>query len=263
MLLLALAGPAPAPADDGCVTTPTGIDCTATGTSTTEVVGPTHPGKPFRYLRVTRHPTIGDCWYWATRPPGLDSWDPANDQAIIMTRWALPACPGPGSAEVGEATVLERAWQVFRSFPLEPPIVTLSPADRGITGIETILVAGVPPPLRHREVLPDGTVLVVTARVTRLVVEWGDGSPGFSLLPETVAGGIGHSWLLKTCSPGYRASHPAGHRCHPDLEAYPITVTARWSGRYWLRGTRTGLGVLTRATTVTYDVDEVIGVPTP
>ena len=61
--------------------TPTGIDCSAEGTSSTSggTPGTTIPAPPLRYLATTEHPEDGLCWFWSPYPPGLDSWDPAND----------------------------------------------------------------------------------------------------------------------------------------------------------------------------------------
>ena len=92
---LALAVAVAAGADGGCVITPTGIDCSAEGTSSTSggTPGTTVPGLPLRYLATTEHPQAGLCWFWSPYPPGLDSWDSANDMEILWTRWALPECP--------------------------------------------------------------------------------------------------------------------------------------------------------------------------
>ncbi|NQV07792.1 hypothetical protein HQ535_14720 [bacterium] len=261
ILVLALVGPALDAVDDGCVTTPTGIDCTAGGTTTTTVTIPGGTSLPLRWLRVGWHPDAGDCWYWATTPPGLDSWDSANDHEIILTRWALPHCPGTVTTGPGSVEIHSRAWQVFRAFPLAAPAPHLAPDEAGITGLATILTAAAPSRLVHNERLPDGSTLKVTATVASVVIDWGDETPVFGRSPGSATRGVEHIYSIKTCPPAYRETHPAGHRCHPTLTDYPIVVTFHWFGAYSLRGEYTTLGTIERTTIVPYDVDEVIGVP--
>lgn len=269
---LALAATAGAGVDAGCVITPTGIDCSAAGSSSTggTTPGGTIPGLPLRYLATTEHPSgSGLCWFWSPYPPGLDAWDPANDQAILWTRWALPECPDPVAPTVtpGTSWVVDRAWEVFRSFPLSAPRPTLQPPRHGITGLASYLSAPRPSPLSHRELLPNGRVLRVRARVTTAVVDWGDGSPVIGYRPAMLqpypGGRARHTYALKTCPPAYRDSHPSGGNCHPFLEAYPVRVTFRWTASYRLGGPWIDLGHLERSTVVAYDVDEVLGVLLP
>jgi hypothetical protein len=260
-----------ASADGGCVITPTGIDCSAEGTSSSSgsTPGTTIPAPPLRYLATTEGPDDGLCWFWSPYPPGLDSWDPANDMEILWTRWALPECPDPRPPAVdpGTAWVEARAWEVFRSFPLAAPRPALQPAKHGITGLPSYLSAALPAPLDHREVLPDGRALEVEARVTTALVDWGDGTPALAYDPARLRpfpeGRARHTYLLKTCPPEYRRSHPSGGNCHPRLEAYPIVATFRWTARYRLGGSWVSLGHLDRTTAVAYDVDEVVGILRP
>ncbi|MFH1329733.1 MAG: hypothetical protein ABIJ48_03625 [Actinomycetota bacterium] len=255
----------------GCVITPTGIDCSAEGSSSTSggTPGTTIPGVPIRYLATTEHPEAGLCWFWSPYPPGLDSWDSANDMAILWTRWALPECPDPTPpVEIpGTSWVVTRAWEVFRSFPLAAPLPTLQPGRHGITGLPSYLAAALPEPLAHREVLPDGRALEVEARVAAALIDWGDGTPALAYDPAGLLpypdGRARHTYALKTCPPDYRVSHPSGGNCHPRLEAYPITVTFRWTARYRIGAAWVDLGHLDRDTAVAYDVDEVIGVLRP
>jgi hypothetical protein len=261
-----LAAVIPAGADEGCAVTPTGIDCSAAGSSTSggTTPGGSTPGLPLRYLATTEHPGgAGLCWFWSPTPPGLDSWSPANDQAILLTLWALPECPAPEApiATLSTAWVVARAWEVFRSFPLAAPSPRLQPPDHGITGLPSYLSASLPARLSYRETLPDGRVLQVRARVTATVVDWGDGTPALGYDPAALlpypAGGARHTYVLKTCPPDYRAGHPSGGNCHPTLAAYPVAVTFRWTARYRLGGSWIDLGDLDRSATVAYDVDEL------
>jgi hypothetical protein len=239
-----------------CVPTPTGIECRFDGstTSTTVTVLP-----PIRYLATMDHPAVGTCWYWSRYPPGIDSFNPANDGSIIVTRTTLPECPSVGGTSA--VTVSSRAWDVFRSWTLPRPSVRVRPTV-GITNLASVLTAPTPPAVTHTETLPDGRTLQVRASVDSVVVAWGDGSPPVAYAAATVeGGGASHLYRLKTCTAAYRLDHPSGRNCHPTLSAYPITVTFRWTGRYRTTGSWTTLGVIARSTTVAYDVDEVVGVP--
>jgi hypothetical protein len=254
---IALALRTAARADDECVTTPTGIECSFGGTSTSTTITTTQP--PLRYLVITAGGS-GSCWYWSRYPPGLDSLDPANDQAIIFARAAYAQCV---SAQPPTTTidVTSTAWDVFRSWTLAIPAPRVRPTV-GITNLESILNAPRPAPLFHRETLPDGRVLEVEARVVSVLVTWGDGAPTFAHDPATVAGtGARHAYRVKTCSVAYRRDHPRGAACHPTLDAYRITVTHTWQGRYRTGGSWTVLGIIPRSTARSYDVDEVYGVP--
>lgn len=240
-----------------CVRTPSGIECSFSGTTTTTSVT-TLP--PIRYLATMHHPDVGQCWFWSRYPPGIDSHSPANDHEIIVTRATLPRCPTTGTPTT-VVDVSSRAWDVFRSWSLARPAVRIRPTV-GITNLASVLTAPTPSGLYHSEALPDGRLLEVRASVTSVVVDWGDGSPAVSHVPGTVAGaGATHPYRLKTCPPAYRLGHPSGPNCHPVLSAYPVTVTLRWAGTYRTGGAWISLGVIARSTTVHYDVDEVVGIP--
>lgn len=242
-------------AASGCVETPTGIECEYSGT-TTSTVATTLP--PLRYLATAIDPVLGTCWYWSRYPPGLDSWDPANDTAILTTRWSLPECPDkPGTTTITATTT---AWEVFRSFPLAAPSPALRP-EVGITNLPTLIELLRPERLTHEEVLPDGRLLEVQAGVETVWVDWGDGSPEIGY-PAAVAFGeeASHGYTLKTCTDTYRLDDPGGWRCHPTLDAYPVRVTFSWVGRYRTGGPWILLGTIERAATLHHDVDEVVGV---
>lgn len=232
------------------------------------IVDPGDPSVPpgdlddpgLRYVYTDTDPVLGDCYYWSNVPGGLDAWNPADDAAIVTITTSLPLCPAvPG---VDPAI---RAWQVFRSWDLDPPSPTLSPEVAGVTGLDTYLEAIPPPVILHDEVLPDGRALEVRARVTQLDVDWGDGTLATHAPSEASGypdGAVTHVYELKTCTPQYRAEHPSGGLCHPSLEAYPIVVAHTWVGEYRVGGGAwTALGALVRTAFLTYDVDEVRGVP--
>ena len=242
-------------AGSGCVTTPTGIECDYSG-STTSTMTATTP--PLRYLVTANDPVVGPCWYWSPYPPGLDSWDSANDAAIINTRWALPACPTETASTT--TTTTSTAWEVFRSFDLSRPSPVLRPVV-GITNLPTLLGVDRPLALSHDELLPDGNLLQVRADVEKVWVDWGDGSPPAGY-PAQVAfdNGASHPYTIKTCPEDYRVQAPSGWRCHPTLEAYRVRVTFEWVGRYRTGGSWILLGSIERSATRSHDVDEVVGV---
>jgi hypothetical protein len=244
-----------ASAEIECSTTEIGIDCEATGTSTSSS---TTSLPPLRYLATTTDPVLGECWYWSRYPPGLDTWDPYYDAQVLTTKWLLPECPDePGSTST---SLVSTAWSVFRSFALGAPIFALRP-EIGITNLPTLVTIARPSPFHHAETLPDGTVLEVSADVETVWVDWGDGTPPQAYPAATAfSEGARHPFALKTCPADYRTGDPSGWRCHPTLEAYPVTVTFSWVGRHRSDGTWIRLGTIDRRATRYHDVDEVVGV---
>ena len=268
----------PAAAAETCWTGPFGvIKCHASGGTEgalVEIVSPGGPGgtseplPPRRYLQVGFAVGVGDCWVWSRTPPGLDSWDNANDAAIIATRLALPQCPSRPPTPPGLTTeeVAGIAWEVFRSFELAAPVIRMEPPNAGITGLDTYVSAEPVFPLDHSEPLPGGRTLEVEARMAAVEVSWGDGATtthGPDALRPYPAGTATHTYRTRTCSADYRATHPTGDTCHPTLDAYPVTVTYTWQGRYRYTAGWVELGTLDRAATVAYDVDEVVGLLEP
>ncbi|MDX1691347.1 MAG: hypothetical protein R3290_10025 [Acidimicrobiia bacterium] len=259
-------GPAPrADAAPACVTTPIGIECTASGGTTETIVRPGGPGPtlpPVRYLVVAVDARVGTCWYWSRSGPGLDSWRPGDEHAIIMTRTLEPACPPVRRTPVVDETfVSRRAWEVFRSFPLPPPDPRVVPWPSGFANHPSTLVVSTGPRFSHDETLPDGSGLAVRAHVGAVIVHWGDDSPALVHDPAAASSGIRHAYGMKTCSQAYREEHPAGALCHPRLDRYDIEVTAVWEARYRRDGPWLRLGEISRNGVVPYDVDEVVGVP--
>lgn len=245
----------PVRADDGCVLTPSGIDCGFRGSTTsTSVVVVTGP---YRYLRMREHPTVGTCWQWYREPPGWDRWNWSHSVAITVAQRDHPECPAWGWRGVSVST---RAWAIFRSFPLAGPIVDVRPSI-GIANLATVIAVGRPAEVRHRERLPDGRMLEVRAAVETVRIDWGDGATTTVSPGEASGAGVLHAYALKTCNAAYRRSHPSGRNCHPTLDSYPIGVVLSWRGRYSTGGAWTNLGTLNRSTTFRYDVDEVVGIP--
>ncbi len=222
---------------------------------------------PLRYLQTRFAAGVGNCWAWSRTPPGLDSWDNANDAAIINTRFRLPACPAATSpAPATTVDVPGTAWSIFRQFQLELPVVRLEPPGHGITGLPTYVSTQQPGPLSHTERLPNGRDLVVRAEVVGVKVVWGDGtatSHDLGALRPYPAGTATHTYATRTCPASYRAEHPTGGSCHPTLEAYGVAVTHGWLGGYRYDAGWVDLGIIERTSTVDYDVDEVVGVLQP
>ncbi len=210
---------------------------------------------PLRYLRVT-----AGCYAWYPDAPGLDTWNIANENAMYQIILNTPRCtPDPNEPDP------DRAWRIFRSFPLTQPDPTFQPGEHGITGLATYLATPNPATINHTETLPTGQVFEVRALVASLTVNWGDGSTTTNqphLAQPYPTGGFTHTYTTKTCPPQYRISHPSGGLCHPTLDAYPITATYTWWGEYRIGGAWIPIGTLDLAATTTYDVDEVIGILT-
>jgi hypothetical protein len=216
---------------------------------------PRPPGGP--WLSTGTDPLLGPCWFWSTSAPGLDSSKLMNEGAIIAIVTSQPPCSGE--------EVVAQAWEVFRSFALAAPEVTFQPST-GITGLNTYLSVAQPASIDWSGVLPSGVPAEVEASITNVRVDWGDGTERTYPLTELDPypdGSATHLYHLKTCPPEYRSSHPSGPLCHPSLEAYPVTVTYRWFGRFRTGAVWVGLGVLERSAGLSYDVDEVIGVLQP
>lgn len=233
-----------------------GFVCTISGTtpgddpdSTGEKAKQPQPSPPpFRYLVVE-----GGCYRWSRVGPGLDTRIIGTENEIYQIIFNNPSCRGDP----------ERAWRIFRSFPLATPAPTFQPVDHGITGHPTYLAAANPATITHSEVLPNGETFEVRALVASMTVDWGDGwtttdDPAFAL--PYPAGAVTHTYTTKTCPPDYRVTHPSGPNCHPELEAYPVNATFTWWGEYRVGGGWIPIGTLDLSTTVFYDVDEVIGV---
>ena len=223
------------------------------------------PGErpPIRYLILDTDFTGTDCYWWsrAAVPGAIDTWDPANDPTTIVTLLNYPACASP--PPVPAVNPADRAWEVYRSWTLARPAPSLSPPDGGITGLPTY-VGTTASALSHRETLPSGIDLVVAADVSSVTIDWGDGWVQHYSLTETApypTGVASHIYALKSCSADYRETDPNGHLCHPTLEAYPVTVTFTWTAGYEYDGGWTELESVDLSTTIPYDVDEVVGIP--
>ncbi|KAA3638753.1 MAG: hypothetical protein DWP92_05675 [Armatimonadetes bacterium] len=218
----------------------------------------TTPPDELIYLYTTTRAPVGDCYYWSSRPGGLDSSDPANDSLIIDIVLRLPTCP-----DVPPIDVEAEAWSIFRSWDLDPPAPTMQPSAAGITGLPSFLSTPTPPTINHSEVLPDGRTLRVRAEVSLLDVRWGDGTSQ-SFEPDDAlpypTGQVSHLYTIKTCDAEYRNTHPSGGLCHPSLTAYPIRATFVWAGSYDAGSGWTDLGTLNRTVTMAYDVNEARGV---
>lgn len=214
-----------------------------------------------RYLYQTTDPVVGDCYYWSNVPGGLDTWNPANDPAVIAVVTGSAECPAVAGVDP-EA----RAWEIFRSWTLDVPSPSLQPAEHGITGLPSFLSTNQPASISYSEVLPDGRTLEVRADVIRLDISWGDGHVD-AHAPELAVpypnGAVSHLYTLKTCTADYRANHPSGGLCHPTLDHYEIVATFEWGGSYNVDGIWVDLGTLSRSATIDYDVDEARGVPVP
>jgi hypothetical protein len=235
--------------------------CTSSGASTGPSRStPPRVRPPNRYVYESTDATGAACHYWSTVPGGIDAWETANDPIVIVIVTTTPVCP------LLVETPAEIAWRIFRAFPLAIPDPSFEPPGSGITGLSTYVATADPADITHVEVLPDGRTMEVWASVASLTVDWGDGSEGTFEPVEALgypSGGVTHTYRTKTCDAAYREQHPSGGNCHPTLEAYPVTASFVWAGRYRIGGSWIDLGTLSRTATVAYDVDEVQGVLQP
>jgi hypothetical protein len=252
-------------ADDACVfdTVDNKLHCTESGTTPggqrTSNPRPRERAGP-RYIYTMTDPVVGDCHYWSNVPGGIDAWNSIYDTDVIAAA-QLPNCP-----VVPPVDAPATAWDIFRSWTLDPPAPALQPLDRGITGLPTFLASPVPVEITYAEILPDGRLLQVRARVSELRIDWGDTTRA-TFNPSSAGpypeGTVTHTYRTKTCSAQYRQEHPSGGLCHPTLEYYTISAMNRWAGEYNVGSGWVLLGTLDRTASVAYDIDEVRGVPIP
>jgi hypothetical protein len=225
------------------------------------------PRPPLRYVVTGYDADIGDCYYWARAPGGLDAWDPGNDPAVIAITTKLPRCPSTAATPATATDPSVSAWSVFRSWNLAAPAPSVTPRDHGITGIPTHVSATSPALISHSETLPDGRRLQVRALAALLTVNWGDGTTA-SFDPETAdgypLGSVTHVYDTKTCSMQYRQEHPSGTLCSSSRDEYSISASYTWQGEYNVGSGWVRLGTLDRAApAIGYDVDEARGVASP
>jgi hypothetical protein len=213
-----------------------------------------------RYVYTMTDPVVGDCHYWSNVPGGIDAWNTIYDTDVIAAA-QLPNCP-----VVPPVDAPATAWDIFRTWTLDPPAPALQPLDQGITGLPTFLASPVPVEITYAEILPDGRLLQVRARVSELRIDWGDTTRA-TFNPSSAdpypEGTVTHTYRTKTCSAQYRQEHPSGGLCHPTLEYYTISAMNRWAGEYNVGSGWVLLGTLDRTASLAYDIDEVRGVPIP
>ncbi|MEX2280001.1 MAG: hypothetical protein WEA76_07935 [Acidimicrobiia bacterium] len=221
--------------------------------------------------------TDGDglCWYWTSRPSdwvllgvgddgvatlGIDPDGEAGGTVIIDA--AYPRCD---SEPAVAPTALMEAYELLSRYRHPTPTAQLDPPPgAGIVGMEVFVSDSPPPPWSASLVSPHSGVRIdVETFVEAVEIDWGDGNvvvvpqKAFGLLIGWPDGGFGHAYSSKTCE------DPGGRRCHDSLSAYELTVSYRWAARYRVDGgTWIAIGVPTTATTVGYDVDEILSVTT-
>ncbi|MEX2653987.1 MAG: hypothetical protein WD532_03050 [Acidimicrobiia bacterium] len=215
------------------------------------------------------------CWYWTSRATnrvlvavdddgvatvGIDP----NDVAVgpVVTGTDYPRC----TSEPTEAPkALMEAYELLSEYTHPEPTAGLSPpSGAGVVGMEVFVSEDPPPPWSASLVSPHSGVRIdVETFVDAIEVDWGDGNEvvvpqeGFGLLNGWPNGGFGHAYTAKTCQ------DPGGARCHESLSAYELTVSYRWGARYRVDGGGwIPISVPPTATTVDYDVDEILSLTT-
>ena len=173
-----------------------------------------------------------------------------------MFSWSKPPIPS--------ARIHQTMWRYieasFAQIQLKRPDVATTPVGIGYTGFPLVVEPAEELHIRSATTPPlsSGVTATVTANPLDIFIDWGDGSSE-SYLPDAAPD---HIYELKTCPAEYRAQHPRGHLCHPTLDEYSIEITYRWSGIAVASWGTLDLGTRTTTTTITRDIDEIIGVLT-
>ena len=217
----------------------------------------------------------GVCWYWTTRGSdwvilGIDDdghatlgIDPdGGNGGPLLVDAVYPRC----TSEPDEAPpALLEAYELLARYEHPTPTARLDPPARaGVAGMEVFLAEEPPAPWNASLVSPhSGRRVEVDTRVEAVEVDWGDGQStvipesAFVLLTGWPDGGFAHVYESKTCAV------PGGPRCHPSLQTYPVVVSYRWSARFRVdSGAWLPIPVPPTATSVDYDVDEILAVTT-
>lgn len=217
----------------------------------------------------------GMCWYWTSRDSdwvligvddegtatlGIDPDGEAGGPLIVDASY--PRC----TTEPDEApAALMEAYELLAQYEHPTPDGLVDPpAGSGVAGMEVFVSETPPPPWEASLVSPhSGRLIEVETFVEAVEVVWGDGSEtvvpasAFGLLTGWPDGGFAHVYETKTCD------DPSGPRCHPTLDAYELEVSYAWVARYRVDGGAwMSIGIPPTATTVSYDVDEILSVTT-
>jgi len=119
----------------GCVVTPTGIDCSAAGSSTSggTTPGGSIPGLPSATWPPPSGPAPAASAGSVPLPARARRLERQQRPGHLADVVALPECPDPEAPVVTLSTewVIARAWEIFRSFPLAAPRPFLQPPTTG------------------------------------------------------------------------------------------------------------------------------------
>lgn len=214
-----------------------------------------------------------ECWYLTS---GSSDWtfltrygdntadlvyQPSPGGPVVIAN-GVPVCTSePIIADPPEVL----AYQLLFEYLHQRPDPNLNPFPLGITGMETYVALSPPDPFAGSLLSPlTGALLEAEAQVAAVEVSWGDGSADtytqtlYQLLTGYPEGTARHVYEAKTCDPP--GSRP---RCHPDLSAYPFTVSYQWTARWRVDGGPWQLlSVPPSTTTIDYQVAEIIGLLT-
>jgi hypothetical protein len=209
----------------------------------------------------------GVCWYWTSSETDWEILAAFSDGSAVLGLYVngflaldtgqIPRCttePIPGEPPH------EAAWEAITEYIHDPPEPELSPPiGLGLAGMETHAGFPVPGPWSDTITIP-GYVLDVEVVVTAATVDWGDEivdtfpSEAYSQLTGYPDGLARHVYEAKTCTPAGSADD-----CHPDLEAYPVTISYEWGARWRTNGGPwIDVGVPPSSTSVLYPVTEAV-----
>jgi hypothetical protein len=209
----------------------------------------------------------GACWYWTSAETDWEILAAFSDGSAVLGLYVngflaldtgqIPRCttePIPGEPPH------EVAWEAITEYIHDPPEPELSPPiGLGLAGMETHAGFPVPGPWADTITIP-GYVLDVEVVVTAATVDWGDEivdtfpSEAYPQLTGYPDGLARHVYEAKTCTPPGSADD-----CHPDLEAYPVTISYEWGARWRANGgSWIDVAVPPSSTSVFYPVTEAV-----
>lgn len=230
----------------------------------TEFVGEEPPGPVEPMVGTDAN---GVCWYWTSAETDWEILAAFSDGSAVLGLYVngflaldtgqIPRCT---TEPTPEEPPHEVAWEAITEYIHDPPEPELSPpVGLGLAGMETHAGFPVPGPWSDTITIP-GYVLDVEVVVTAADVDWGDeivdtfppeSYPQLTGYPDGLAR---HVYEAKTCTPP-----GAAEDCHPDLEAYPITISYVWGARWRANGGPwIEVGVPPSSTAVAYPVTEAV-----
>ncbi len=237
--------------------------CRLADGSTGEYDGETPPG-PVNPAVGTD--AVGMCWFWTSAGTDwviLSTFGDGSailgifvDGFLVVDTGQIPRCT---SEPVTVDPPPVYAWEAITEYVHDPPVPDLSPpAGLGLAGMETYVSFAVPGLWTDTITIP-GYTIDVEVWVGVVSVTWGDGRvdtfppDAYPMLTGYPDGLARHVYEAKTCQPA------GGRACHPELEAYPLSIAYHWEARWRANGAEwVTVTVPPASTGVDYPVAEVV-----